>query len=194
MQKHAFIKCNLAGQGSSLTTLKTWLWRDESRDLKSKWSVYYFVRGVKGESIKERLITYSLLLESREQIEFKTQQNQEELSCYFEQTPKSFLHSHGVRLRSWRGCKVRWTHFLNWCEVGCFDSSRPGRAMRGGLSSSLAVSFGRGTTAPQPAFLPACKLGAQLRAGREWRRKRWEMKEREYKTFHEDNKWYYIVL
>lgn len=31
--------------------------------------------------------------------------------------------------------------------MDCFDSSRPGRAMRGGLSSLLAVGFGRGTAA-----------------------------------------------
>lgn len=37
-----------------------------------------------------------------------------------------------------------------------FDSSRPGRALRGGLSSLLAVSFGRGTAAlSQPSCLPA---------------------------------------
>ncbi len=40
--------------------------------------------------------------------------------------------------------------------------------MRGGLSSLLAVGFGRGTAAlSQPSSLPACTRGAQTGAGKE---------------------------
>lgn len=54
--------------------------------------------------------------------------------------------------------------------MDAFDSSREGRAMRGGLSSLLAVSFGRQTAAiSQPSCLPV-----------NWKHN-WELREDEVK-------------
>lgn len=64
--------------------------------------------------------------------------------------------------------------------------------MRGGLSSSLAVSFGMRTAVLSMSVNWEHNWGL----GESWakERERWEMKERKYETFHQDNKRYYIVL
>lgn len=53
-------------------------------------------------------------------------------------------------------------HVVSGCEVERFDSGGESGAMRGGLSCSLAASFGRGTAVlSQPSCLSVCKLGAR---------------------------------
>lgn len=117
---------------------------------------------------------YYIRLEIREQTESKNNKNtSKELNSIL-----SSLQTHFStvieKVWSWHGCEVNWTHFLNRCEVDWVDSSKPVRALRGGPSSLLAVSFGRvtaGLSRPSCVLMSTSGGSFHGKKGEKWRSK-----------------------